>query len=233
MRFAPLDRVETQGGRRGVVKSIEGRHVTVMFNEGDEFIDVDDLQIVPQTADEALLAGQVGDAELFGLRLRALVPPPRLPIRRPVRPLERSRRAQTAPGLRGTPGHEQAATSNAARGRGRSRQDHRGRSHPQGAASPGRRRAGPHRLSGKPAAPMAERAVVEVQRALRDHESPAAKYLSQGKVNPFTRRDNVITSLNFAADREAAGADPRRRRGISSSSTKLTGCDGRSKAARR
>ena len=115
VRFAPFDRVETQSGRRGVVKTIEGRHVTVMFSDGDEFIDVDDLHLVPQTPDEALLAGELGEAEAFDLRLSALY------LRHAYRfdarsgPLQRTSRTEAPPGVRGASNREQAATANAAR----------------------------------------------------------------------------------------------------------------------
>lgn len=68
----PLDRVRTVNGRMGLVERVAGRQVDVIFPEGPETLDVDDLSLVPATPADALLGGHVGDATAYGLRLQSL-----------------------------------------------------------------------------------------------------------------------------------------------------------------
>ena len=198
MRFAPFDRVETQSGRRGVVKTIEGRHVTVMFSDGDEFIDVDDLHLVPQTPDEALLAGQLGEVDAFDLRLSALY-------------LRHAYRFDARSGLsnaRVEPKLHQVFVAHRIANKLQPRmlladEVGLGKTIEAGLVLKELRARG-----------LVERVLIVCPASLQHQwqneleskfneqfeimNAPAAKYLSQGKANPFMRRDNIITSLNFA-----------------------------------
>ena len=42
-----FDQIETKDGRRGVVRSVEGRHVRVIIQpHGEEVFDLDDLELM-------------------------------------------------------------------------------------------------------------------------------------------------------------------------------------------
>jgi superfamily II DNA or RNA helicase len=68
----PLDRVRTANGRMGLVERVYGRQADVMFSEGRETLDVDDLSPLSATPADALLGGHAGDAQAYGLRLQSL-----------------------------------------------------------------------------------------------------------------------------------------------------------------
>ena len=68
----PLDRVRTASGRTGLVERVSGRHVDVLFPEGSETLDVDDLSLAAATPTDALLSGDIGDPRAYGLRLQSL-----------------------------------------------------------------------------------------------------------------------------------------------------------------
>ena len=63
----PLDRVRTANGRMGLVERVYGRQADVMFSEGRETLDVDDLSPLSATPADALLGGHAGDAQAYGL----------------------------------------------------------------------------------------------------------------------------------------------------------------------
>lgn len=68
----PFDQVRTLAGRQGVVKAVTGRHVDVVFPEGVETLDIDDLALANLSPVESLVAGELGDTESFALRLQSL-----------------------------------------------------------------------------------------------------------------------------------------------------------------
>ncbi len=69
----PFDQVRTGDGRHGVVKSIEGRHVTVLMATGDEeYFDVEDLVGGSQGPADCLGRGELSERVPFALRLQAL-----------------------------------------------------------------------------------------------------------------------------------------------------------------
>src|SRR5689334_21596999 len=70
--IAPLDTVQLLDGRRGLVRKIDGRHVTIVLPTGDEFVDIDDLAPIPEGPVDALRMGVLADAMAFCLRLQAL-----------------------------------------------------------------------------------------------------------------------------------------------------------------
>lgn len=70
----PFDQVETKDGRRGVVRSVEGQHVRVIMQLGDEEVfDLSDLLPVAVGPSDELRSGLLGDHQPHGLRLRALL----------------------------------------------------------------------------------------------------------------------------------------------------------------
>src|SRR3546814_14596657 len=59
-------------GRQGLVRAVDGRHVEVVFPEGSETLDIDDLTLANLSPVENLMAGELGDTEAFALRLQSL-----------------------------------------------------------------------------------------------------------------------------------------------------------------
>lgn len=169
-----------------------------MFSDGDEFIDVDDLHQVPQTPDEALLAGELGEADAFNLRLSALY-------------LRHAYRFDARSGLsnaRVEPKLHQVFVAHRIANKLQPRmlladEVGLGKTIEAGLVLKELRARG-----------LVERVLIvcpaslqhqwqnELQSKFNEQfeimNAPAAKYLSQGKANPFMRRDNIITSLNFA-----------------------------------
>lgn len=198
MPFKSFDRVATQSGRTGVVRSVSGRVVTVIFPEGEEFVDVDDLQSVPDTPAESLVAGTVGDAESFGLRLQALY-------------LQHAYRYDARSGLsnaRVEPKLHQVFVAHRVANKLQPRmlladEVGLGKTIEAGLILKELRARG-----------LVERVLVICPASLQHQwrnelsskfnenfeimNASAAKYLSQDKSNPFLKRDNVITSINFA-----------------------------------
>lgn len=69
-----FDQVETKDGRQGIVKTIEGRHVTLVIQpDGEEIFDVADLAPISAGPADELRNGHLGDHQPQGLRLRALL----------------------------------------------------------------------------------------------------------------------------------------------------------------
>src|SRR3546814_494453 len=64
--------VRTLAGRQGLVRAVDGRHVEVVFPEGSETLDIDDLTLANLSPVENLMAGELGDTEAFALRLQSL-----------------------------------------------------------------------------------------------------------------------------------------------------------------
>src|SRR3546814_20921254 len=61
-------------GRQGLVRAVDGRHVEVVFPEGSETLDIDDLTLANLSPVEHLMAGELGDTEAFALRLQLPYP---------------------------------------------------------------------------------------------------------------------------------------------------------------
>ena len=198
------DRVRTVNGRVGVVASSDSAWVDVVFPEGAERLHRDDLAVLPASPDELLLNGDVGDAMAYGLRVQALF-------------LQHAYRYDPRSGLsnaRIEPNLHQVFIAHVVTDKLQPRMilaDEVGL---------GKTIEAGLILKELRARQMVERVLVicpaslqyQWQSELRskfneDFEiltSTAAKYLGQGGVNPFTRRDNVICSLPFAANPKRA-----------------------------
>ncbi len=66
------ERIRTSDGRLGVVSSVSGSWIEVVFPDGIGRVHLDDVKPVSQGPVETLLQGTLGDAIPYGLRLQAL-----------------------------------------------------------------------------------------------------------------------------------------------------------------
>jgi SNF2 family DNA or RNA helicase len=200
----PGDRVRTVNGRVGVVVSAEGAWVEVVFPEGSESVHRDDLVPLSEGPPGELLRGLFGDATAYGLRLQAMF-------------LQHAYRYDPRSGLsnaRIEPNLHQIFIAHVVTNKLQPRmiladEVGLGKTIEAGLV-----------LKELRAREMVERVLIvtpaslqyQWQSELRSKfneefeilTSAAAKYLGQGGVNPFTRRDNVICSLPFAANPKRA-----------------------------
>lgn len=195
----PFDQVETKDGRRGVVRSVEGRHVRVIVQSGDEeLFDQADLAPVSVGPADEIRNHVLGDHQPQGLRLRALL-------------LRHAYRYDLRSGLssaRIEPKLHQVFIASRVTGKLQPRmiladEVGLGKTIEAGLILKELRARG-----------LAERVMIVSPASLQyqwqtelkskfneDFEvidSAGAKYLGSKGSNPFTKRDNVIVSLNFA-----------------------------------
>ncbi len=201
----PFDQVRTGDGRHGVVKSVDGRHVTVLMATGDEeYFDVDDLVGGSQGPADCLGRGELAERVPFSLRLQALY-------------LRHAYRFDLRSGLsnaRVEPKLHQVFIAHRVTNKLQPRmiladEVGLGKTIEAGLILKELRARG-----------LVDRVLIvcpaslqyQWQNELRskfneDFEimnSAAAKYLGQGKENPFSRRDNLITSISFAQNEARA-----------------------------
>jgi ERCC4-related helicase len=196
--------VQSGGGRVGVVASVEGSWVEVVFPEGSESVHVGDLVPVPGGPAGELLHGDIGGVTAFGLRLQALF-------------LQHAYRYDPRSGLsnaRIEPNLHQIFIAHVVTNKLQPRMilaDEVGL---------GKTIEAGLILKELRARQMIERVLIvcpsslqyQWQAELRSKfneefeilTSAGAKYLGQGGANPFVRRDNVICSLPFAANPKRA-----------------------------
>lgn len=197
----PLDQVRTLAGRQGLVRAIDGRHVEVIFPEGAETLDIDDLALANLSPVENLVAGELGDADAFALRLQSLY-------------LRHAYRFDDRAGLsnaRIEPNLHQIYIAHVVTNKPQPRmiladEVGLGKTIEAGLVLKELRARG-----------LADRVLIVVPASLQYQwqtelrtkfnesfeimDAAAWRYLSHGgKVNPFTERDNVICSLPFAAN---------------------------------
>lgn len=194
------DRVRTVNGRVGVVTSADGAWVEVVFPEGTESVHRDDLVPLSEGPAGELLRGLVGDATAYGLRLQAMF-------------LQHAYRYDPRSGLsnaRIEPNLHQIFIAHVVTNKLQPRmiladEVGLGKTIEAGLV-----------LKELRAREMVERVLIvcpaslqyQWQSELRSKfneefeilTSAGAKYLGQGGVNPFTRRDSIICSLPFAAN---------------------------------
>jgi SNF2 family DNA or RNA helicase len=195
----PFDQVETKDGRRGVVRAVEGRHVRVIVQSGDEeLFDHADLAPVSVGPADEIRSHILGDHQPHGLRLRALL-------------LRHAYRYDLRSGLssaRIEPKLHQVFIASRVTGKLQPRmiladEVGLGKTIEAGLILKELRARG-----------LAERVLIVSPASLQyqwqtelkskfneDFEvidSAGAKYLGSKGSNPFTKRDNVIVSLNFA-----------------------------------
>lgn len=72
MQLKTGDLARTINGKQGVVVSVSGRHVEIVFPDGKQTLDIDDISLVPPTPADALVTGADGDATAYALRLQSL-----------------------------------------------------------------------------------------------------------------------------------------------------------------
>ena len=198
------DRVRTVNNRVGVVASLRGDWADVVFVEGTESLHLHDLEPLSEGPADDLLNGSFGDATAFGLRLQALF-------------LQHAYRFDPGSGLsnaRIEPNLHQIFIAHVVTNKLQPRMilaDEVGL---------GKTIEAGLILKELRAREMIERVLIVCPASLQyqwqselrskfneDFEiltSSAAKYLGQGGVNPFTRRDNIICSLPLAANPKRA-----------------------------
>jgi superfamily II DNA or RNA helicase len=200
--LAPGTQVQTVNGRLGVVVSVEGRSVEVVFPDGAETLDVDDLVRAADGPVQLLERNApLGDATAFALRLQALY-------------LRHAYRFDLRSGLsnaRIEPNLHQVYIAHLVTEKLQPRMilaDEVGLGKTIEAALI---------LKELRARGLVDRVLIVVpaslqyqwQQELRSKfnedftvvDSAAAKYLKQGGANPFSKRDSIICSLPFATKR--------------------------------
>lgn len=198
------DRVRTVNGRAGVVASVNNSWADVVFVEGSESVHCDDLVVLAEGPAGELLNGVMGDATAYALRLQALF-------------LQHAYRYDPRSGLsnaRIEPNLHQIFIAHVVTNKLQPRMilaDEVGL---------GKTIEAGLILKELRAREMIERVLIvcpaslqyQWQSELRSKfneefeivTSAGAKYLGQGGANPFTRRDNIICSLPFAANPKRA-----------------------------
>lgn len=198
------DRVRIVNGRMGVVASVDGAWAEVVFPDGAENVHRDDLVPLSEGPGGELLRGLFGDPTAYGLRLQALF-------------LQHAYRYDPRSGLsnaRIEPNLHQIFIAHVVTNKLQPRMilaDEVGL---------GKTIEAGLILKELRAREMVERVLIvcpaslqyQWQSELRSKfneefeilTSAGAKYLGQGGVNPFTRRDSVICSLPFAANPKRA-----------------------------
>lgn len=195
----PFDQMMTRDGRRGIVKVVREHHaVLVMANGDEETFHVDDLMAVSSGAVDDIRAGRLGDPVAHGLRFRSLF------MRHAYRYDLRSglSNARIEPKL-----HQVFIAS-------RVTKKLQPRMILADEVGLGKTIEAGLILKELRARGLVERVLIVTPASLQfqwrtelkskfneDFEvinSAGAKYLGAGGANPFTKRDNVIVSLNFA-----------------------------------